>query len=260
MEAPTIAIRWIADKEGSVKQIAMRAAGAKTKCRSTNLGRRLLRSDVVGEIRLESHEIRGTKSSGGAVRSERRSDLTLSNCTSDMRVVYRRAVRTAQMDADTGLTTAASVVITTKHGIDEWHGDAAFYERTGALNARFPVDNPAPNPKQTFSRNKYIGTTALTTAVVNGVSTNLDSLRGPPYIQAHLPVSRPFYFREGWSFTPFIEFLNLFNRNNPGANNVTNVAALPVPQLQVQAGNITNICTNQLARRRNQSRASINCV
>ena len=28
---------------------------------------------------------------------------------------------------------------------------------------------------------------------------------------------------------PFVEFFNLFNRNNPGANYVTNVAALPVP-------------------------------
>ena len=28
---------------------------------------------------------------------------------------------------------------------------------------------------------------------------------------------------------PFIEFFNLFNRNNPGANYVTNLAALPTP-------------------------------
>ena len=68
------------------------------------------------------------------------------------------AVRTAQMDADTGRTTAGSVVITTKHGADDWHGDAAFYERAAALNARFPIDNPPPNPKQPFSRQNYVGT------------------------------------------------------------------------------------------------------
>jgi len=81
-------------------------------------------------------------------------------------------------------------------------------------------------------------------AVVNGVPTSLDEFRGTPYIQADLRVSRPFYFHERWSFIPFIEFFNLFNRNNPGANYVTNVAALPVPQSQVAAGNITDICTN----------------
>jgi hypothetical protein len=43
---------------------------------------------------------------------------------------------------------------------------------------------------------------------------------------------------------PFAEFFNLFNRNNPGANYVTNVASLPVPSAQAQAGNITDICSN----------------
>ncbi len=68
------------------------------------------------------------------------------------------AVKTAQEDADTGGTTAASVVITTKRGNDDWHGGAAFYERASALNARFPIENPAPNPKQPFSRQNYVGT------------------------------------------------------------------------------------------------------
>src|SRR5580700_10198846 len=68
------------------------------------------------------------------------------------------AVRTALEDADTGRTTAASVVITTKRGTNEWHGEGAFYERAAALNARFPIDNPAPNPKQSFSRQNYVGT------------------------------------------------------------------------------------------------------
>jgi len=68
------------------------------------------------------------------------------------------AVRTSQEDADTGGTTAGSVVITTKSGTNEWHGDAAFYERAAALNARFPIENSAPNPKQPFSRQNYVGT------------------------------------------------------------------------------------------------------
>jgi hypothetical protein len=68
------------------------------------------------------------------------------------------AFRTAQADADTGRTTAGSVVITTRNGTNQWHGEGAFYERAAALNARFPIDNPAPNPKQPFSRQNYVGT------------------------------------------------------------------------------------------------------
>ena len=68
------------------------------------------------------------------------------------------AVRTSNEDADTGWTTAGSVVITTKHGTNEWHGDGAFYERASQLNARFPIENPAPNPKQPFSRQNYVAT------------------------------------------------------------------------------------------------------
>src|SRR6266446_10399315 len=77
------------------------------------------------------------------------------------------AVRTANEDADTGGTTAGSVVITTKRGTNDWHGDAAFYERAAALNARFPIENPAKtcmlqgcqsNPKQPFSRQNHVAT------------------------------------------------------------------------------------------------------
>lgn len=68
------------------------------------------------------------------------------------------AFRTAQMDADTGGTTAGSVVISTRGGTNDWHGDFAFYERAAALNARFPIDNPAPDPKQPFARQNYVGT------------------------------------------------------------------------------------------------------
>src|SRR6267142_1377120 len=68
------------------------------------------------------------------------------------------AIRTAQEDADTGRTTAASVVITTKAGTNFWHGSGSFYGRASGLNARFPIDNPAPDPKQPFSRQNYVGT------------------------------------------------------------------------------------------------------
>ena len=68
------------------------------------------------------------------------------------------AVRTAQEDADTGGTTAGSIVINTRRGTNEWHGSGAFYERAAALNARFPIENPAPNPKQPFSRQNYVAT------------------------------------------------------------------------------------------------------
>src|SRR5271166_5589876 len=72
--------------------------------------------------------------------------------------VQEFAVRTSNEDADTGGTTAGSVVITTKRGTDDWHGGFAFFDRQAALNARFPIENPAPNPKQPFSRQNYVGT------------------------------------------------------------------------------------------------------
>ena len=71
--------------------------------------------------------------------------------------VQEFAVRTANQDADTGGTTAGSVVITTKRGSNDWHGTGAFYDRGSALNARFPIENPAPNPKQPFSRQNLVG-------------------------------------------------------------------------------------------------------
>jgi hypothetical protein len=79
----------------------------------------------------------------------------LQNFSAD--AIQEFAFRTAQMDADTGRTTAGSVVITTRGGGNEWRGDAAFYERAAALNARFPIDNPSPDPKQPFSRQNYVG-------------------------------------------------------------------------------------------------------
>ena len=80
---------------------------------------------------------------------------------------------------------------------------------------------------------------------VNGVKTPLDAFRGTPYIQMDMQVSRPIKVGERWEIRPFAEFFNVFNRNNPGANYVTNVAALPnVPVAEAQAGNVTDICTN----------------
>jgi hypothetical protein len=77
-------------------------------------------------------------------------------------------------------------------------------------------------------------------AVVNGVQTALDQFRGTPYIQFDMRVSRPFTFRDRWHLTPFIEFFNVFNRNNPGANYVTNAAAFPLPVDNL--ANITAFC------------------
>jgi hypothetical protein len=101
---------------------------------------------------------------------------------------------------------------------------------------------------QAESARPFVITTANSSAriSVNGVPTSLDEFRGTPYIQADLRVSRPFKLHERWSVAPFIEFFNLFNRNNPGANFVSNVAALPVPSAQAQAGNVKEICTNAL--------------
>jgi hypothetical protein len=79
---------------------------------------------------------------------------------------------------------------------------------------------------------------------INGRPTALDQFRGTPYVQADLRVSRPISLGDRWTVTPFGEFFNVFNRNNPGANYVTNIAALPVPAAEAQAGNITDICTN----------------
>jgi hypothetical protein len=77
-------------------------------------------------------------------------------------------------------------------------------------------------------------------AVVDGVKTSLDQFRGRPYIQTDFRVSRPIHFHEQWTATPFVEFFNLFNRNNPGANYVTNVSALPVND----PSNVTAVCLN----------------
>jgi Carboxypeptidase regulatory-like domain/TonB dependent receptor len=73
-------------------------------------------------------------------------------------VIREFAVQTSQSNADVGRTTAAAVIISTKSGTNDWHGDFAVFERAAALNARFPIENPAPQPKQPFSRQNYVGT------------------------------------------------------------------------------------------------------
>src|SRR6202035_5126423 len=99
---------------------------------------------------------------------------------------------------------------------------------------------------QAESARPYTITTADNSGriAINGVVTTLDQFRGTPYVQADMRVSRPFTLGERWSVIPFVEFFNLFNRNNPGANFVTNIATLPVPAAEAQAGNVTDICAN----------------
>ena len=83
---------------------------------------------------------------------------------------------------------------------------------------------------------------------VNNVPESLDQVRGTPYIQADLRVSRSFKIRDRWEILPFAEFFNLFNRNNPGANYVTSIAEFAtlniVPASEAAAGNILHLCTN----------------
>ena len=85
---------------------------------------------------------------------------------------------------------------------------------------------------------------------VNGVYTSLDQFRGTPYLQTDLRVARPIKVNERWQIYPFIEFFNLFNRNNPGANFAVNVVQLPIPASQMVPDpvtgitNVTSVCAN----------------
>ena len=80
----------------------------------------------------------------------------LQNFTPDS--IQEFAVQTSQEYADIGRTVAGAVVISTRRGTDQWHGEGAFYERAAGLNARNVLDNPEPQPKQPFSRQNYVGT------------------------------------------------------------------------------------------------------
>jgi hypothetical protein len=79
-------------------------------------------------------------------------------------------------------------------------------------------------------------------AVIHGVKTKLDQFRGTPYMQVDLRVARPFKIGERAQVNPFVEFFNLFNRNNPANNYVADVGALNVPADQIANGNITDLC------------------
>jgi len=111
-------------------------------------------------------------------------------------------------------------------------------------NVHLPAGFEVSTLMQVESARPFTITTADNSAriAVNGVPTSLDEFRGTPYIQLDMRVARPFNFHDRWSVMPFIEFFNLFNRNNPGANFVTNVAALPVPPSQQASGNVTDLC------------------
>src|SRR5258708_10350047 len=65
-------------------------------------------------------------------------------------------VRTSQFDADTSRTNGGSVIISTRRGTDQWHGDFGYYLRARAFNARNKLDNPEPNPNQPVSRHHGI--------------------------------------------------------------------------------------------------------
>ncbi len=71
--------------------------------------------------------------------------------------IHEFTVRTAQFEADTSRTNGGSIIISTRHGSDDWHADLATYIRAKALNARNSLDNPPPDPKQPFSRENYVG-------------------------------------------------------------------------------------------------------
>jgi hypothetical protein len=81
-------------------------------------------------------------------------------------------------------------------------------------------------------------------AVVNGQQTRLDQFRGTPFAQIDMRVSRNFRLSEHAAIRPFVEFFNLLNRTNPGNNFVGDIAALPVPATEVEAGNVTHLCLN----------------
>src|ERR1035441_8997991 len=130
------------------------------------------------------------------------------------------AVQTSQQNADTGRTVGGSVVITTKSGTNVWHGDAAFYKRAAAFNARYPIENPAPLPKQPFSRQNYAGT--LGGPIVKDkfwFFTSFEAVHEDASI-AYSPAS----------FTQFQALATLAGQELiPGVNSITVPGNVPVP-------------------------------
>jgi Carboxypeptidase regulatory-like domain/TonB dependent receptor len=67
-------------------------------------------------------------------------------------------VRSAQFGAETSRTNGGSIILSTRRGSNGWHGSASYYYRGKSLNARNPLDNPEPDPKQPFARQNGVAT------------------------------------------------------------------------------------------------------
>lgn len=136
------------------------------------------------------------------------------------------AVQTAGEDASTGHTTVGAVVVSTKRGGNQWHGLGAIYERAAALNARFPIDNPAPDPKQPFSRQNYVGT--LGGPIVPGKLFTFSSIE---VVDENASVAY-----SPASLTQFQALANLAQQGLiPGVSNIPVPDSVPVPFHDVMA-------------------------
>ena len=67
-------------------------------------------------------------------------------------------VRSAQFGAETSRSNGGSIILSTRRGSNDWHGSASYFYRGKSLNARNPVDNPEPDPKQPFARQNGVAT------------------------------------------------------------------------------------------------------
>jgi len=67
-------------------------------------------------------------------------------------------VRSAQFGAETSRSNGGSIILSTRRGFNDWHGSASYYYRGKSLNARNPLDNPEPDPKQPFARQNGVAT------------------------------------------------------------------------------------------------------
>lgn len=67
-------------------------------------------------------------------------------------------VRSAQFGAETSRANGGSIILSTRRGSNDWHGSASYYYRGKSLNARNPLDNPEPDPKQPFARQNGVAT------------------------------------------------------------------------------------------------------
>jgi hypothetical protein len=67
-------------------------------------------------------------------------------------------VRSAQFGSETSRTNGGSIILSTRRGSNDWHGSGSYYYRGKNLNARNPLDNPEPDPKQPFARHNVVAT------------------------------------------------------------------------------------------------------